>query len=46
MSRRIKIAFAALALVVGASAPIVHPRQPVNDVEDPAAGFSWGMPLR
>ncbi|MFI7026128.1 hypothetical protein [Micromonospora sp. NPDC049900] len=46
MSRRLKIALAALALVVGVSAPLLGERVPLNKYDGPTAGFSWGMPLR
>ncbi len=44
MSRRMKFALAALALVVSASAPVLGDRVPKTD--GPTAGYSWGMPLR
>ncbi|MER5453762.1 hypothetical protein ABT008_03165 [Micromonospora sp. NPDC002389] len=46
MSRRLKFALAALALVVSASAPLLGERVPLNKTEGPTAGYSWGMPLR
>ncbi|QOC93346.1 hypothetical protein [Micromonospora craniellae] len=46
MSRRLKIALAALAFVVSAATPLHGERVPLNKKQRPTAGFSWGMPLR